>query len=910
VWIFLVVHAFSVSLIVLTVTFRHIISYYLASPYIIVPSVMSNSRPNKVTPITLDPIPNAPKFHIETPAISDSPGQPPSSASQAHSPPQSFTTPNFKPPNRMDRQESMKRAERRAEKKAYMKDKIRGDWLASKFESYETKQFRVGRMLVEDQFQDHGEIPIFKFVIGDRRSELEDKINILSNPEDRYKLLTTRDGAGACIIHIAYLYQKYDIGRSLVEKYPELSVLRYARVDTVDGENGLMPYLGENIMHMAIASRNYEEVKWLIDLHNNEENPRPDLLLQMLSARCFGHFFQPEFNRIGVYFGELPIHFAVCSNDLDILDLLVDADPNSLFFIDSHGNNALHLCVLHSLERMYDYVIMHAENIIRTALTKKSKSANAEDVKRILNEQLLYVYNNNALTPFTLAASEGKEEMFRHMMHQRRKQLWSYGPVDCSVVDLTNLDTIRLSESDQQSKHSGIEFKSMFAYIPSSTSADTVFEQYRYPPLDDDADMGDCHAKNRMAGEKLDKMGAIECICKNNHIEMLDVPEVREIIAKKWERFGFPTFLASSIFGFLRTILITLIICTFAYSEGESGMDHFALALYPVTSLFMIYNFINDIKNFLNIGFKQFGYGGLVRGAAMLENICSALECIFFITACVVKISLYYDDASNDDAPVRIFIALTALTCWVRIYYILMGFQMTGNFVVIVSTILTKDIPLFMWIYVTILMGFGSCHAVLSRIENEERSVKEGFKHFFSSIWGMFRYTFDGQNFHIFDEAEVSLSNEWLYQILLALYNLCIVLLMLNLLIAMMSETYSDLIGKSNIILARERYNMMCAFELGMPQEQIVAVMKNYAIQEINSLPSFEMQTMNLEWVGKGSAATADFDDKMRSKHVDMLPELRLQAHDGEAEALEISLHDRPEMLNSRDEVGICAADK
>ena len=83
---------------------------------------MSNSRPNKVTPITLDPIPNAPKFHIETPAISDSPGQPPSSASQAHSPPQSFTTPNFKPPNRMDRQESMKRAERRAEKKAYMKD--------------------------------------------------------------------------------------------------------------------------------------------------------------------------------------------------------------------------------------------------------------------------------------------------------------------------------------------------------------------------------------------------------------------------------------------------------------------------------------------------------------------------------------------------------------------------------------------------------------------------------------------------------------------------------------------------------------------------------------------------------------------------------------------------------------------
>lgn len=860
---------------------------------------MSHIKAGRIAP--LDPMVNPPKLPTEWPAENVThPSQPQTQDMHSHSHSHSHTISSNAPT--LKRTMSVRNAQREEEKNATLRNRIQGDWLASKFESYETKQFRVGRMLVERQTLDHGEMDTFKYVIGDLRSDLDDKINCYPHGKERTELLTRRDGAGACIIHIAYLYQKYDIGRSLLERYPELSILRYERVQAVEGDNGMMPYLGENILHMAIASRNYDEVKWLIEFHNT--NGRPDLLLKMLSARCFGHFFQPEFRRIGVYFGELPIHFAVCSNDLDILDLLVDADPNSLFFIDSHGNNALHLCVLHSLERMYDYVVMHAENIIRNALMKTSKPASPENVKKILQEQLLYVFNNDALTPFTLAASEGKEEMFRHMMHQRKKQLWSYGPVDCSVVDLSNLDTIRLDDSEY-AKHSNIEFKSMFAFVPAATPQNPPpqFEQYRYPPLPEDADMGDRHAEKRMASLKKDRLGAIECICKHNHIEMLDVPEVREIIDKKWERFGFPTFLAYSIFGFARTILITLIICTFAYSEGDTNMDKFALALYPITILFMLANFISDVKNFMKIGFKQFGYGGLVRGSAQLENICSALECVFFITACLAKILLYYTHKSFDDSPVRIFVALTALTCWVRIYYILMGFQMTGNFVVIVSTILTKDIPLFMWIYVTILMGFGSCHAVLSLIQNEHRSVDEGFKHFFLSIWGMFRYTFDGQNFPIFDDAVVSVSTQWLYQILQALYNLCIVLLMLNLLIAMMSETYSDLITKSNIILARERYNMMCGFEMSMTKQQMIDSMKKYAITEINSLPAFEMQTMNSEWVGKGSAATADFEDKMRWKHVDMLPELREQAHEGEMEALEVSLNDRPEMLNSRDEV-------
>ena len=777
---------------------------------------------------------------------------------------------------------------------AKLREDISRNWFSSLFEDFETRQFRVGRMLVEMQTKDHQEDNAFNYVANGLPLKLDEAINKCRNNDECLDLLTNRDGAGATIIHIAYLYKNYDIGKNLLKRFPELSVLRYSRVDNVPNE--LMPYLGENILHMAIASRNYEEVKWLLDFHL--ANNRQDLLLEMLSARCFGHFFQPDFKRIGVYFGELPVHFAVCSNDLDIVDLFVEVDPDSIFFQDSHGNNALHLCVIHSLERMFDYVLMHAENIIRKKLIAKNGAAEASTVKSLLCQHALHVFNNEALTPFTLAAAKGKEDMFRHLLTHRKKKLWTYGPVECSVVDLTNLDTIQMKEYE----HLTYTFKSVFD--TNESSSHTQLHNRRYPPLPADADMGDKYDANRAEGLKHDRFGAIELICKHNHLEMLNIPEVKEIIEKKWDRFGKPKFNIMSTFGLCRTILITAVICTFEYSEGGVAMDKVAIALYCLLSACMAINFIPDMRKVLKFGLKQFGYGGMVRGSSMLENICSALECVFFCIACIVKVYLRdkRDGFNYDDSPVRIFIALTALVSWIRMYYVLMGFELTGKFVVIVFNILGKDIPLFLCVYVTILLGFGSSHAILS-LTDKERTIEGGFRHFFLSIWGLFKYTMDGQNFGIFDNAVVYDDAEWLYQILQVSYNLCIVLLMLNLLIAMMSETYADLNNKSQIILARERYNMMCSFEMGLSEQEKQEVTRRYAICSGNKTAELEMQTINDAWIAGGSAATEALESKMLQKHIDMPSRMQLQASEGETDALLEGLKRHPEMLNSRDPV-------
>jgi len=826
----------------------------------------------------------------------DTPQSPNPAVENAMSPPHPSTSPaKFSPMKRL-----LKRSEsqRSKERKVQLLKKInRGNLLASKFESMETRMFKVGRMLVESQITDHRQLESFKFVCHGQLNALEELIN--SWPKDsREHMLKKTDGAGATIIHIAYLYQNFEIGRYLVKNFPELSTLRYTeKVDDVR----MMPYLGENILHIAIAHRAYDEVKWLLDFHRQEEQ-RHDLLIQLLSARTLGHFFQPHFTRIGVYFGEYPIHFAVCSNDLDILDLLVECDPNALFFVDSHGNNALHLCVLHELERMFDYVIIHAENIIRGRLQDSLGEAPPEKVKHLLYTQLIHIFNNESLTPFTLAAKSGKSTMFRHMLKLRTTRLWSYGPVDCSVVDLVNLDTVK----DKTPEPDNLLHSSFAECDVSAKTKENVTQYFlSYPPLPEDIMYESCLGLQRAHEEKqFLKLGAIEWICRMNHLDMLDIPEVSEIISKKWERFGFPTFFASSLFGLIRTILITLIICLFAYSEGDSAVDWAVWCLYPLTWLLMFFGYYNDAKQISLHGLNHWGRNGTIRGAALLENICSTVEFALFTAVCVSKFVLWKNNLDGD-APVRVTIALTALTSWIRIYYILMGFKATGNFVVIVSNILMKDIPLFFFVYITILFGFGSAHAVLT-IMTEDRTVAGGFESFFASIWGIFRYTVDGQNLDIFDDSGMSINILWIHQILSVLYNVCIVLLMLNLLIAMMSETYSDLVNKSHLILARERYNMMCSYEIGMSDVAIQDAMKTYAIFDPDNpevVPTFEMQTMNPDWQSQGSAATTDFDNKMKNAHIDMPAELRYQASEGEVSSLKQRLLESPELLNSRDPV-------
>eukprot|EP00961_Rhodomonas_salina_P268856 3633105-Rhodomonas_salina.1 len=62
-------------------------------------------------------------------------------------------------------------------------------------------------------------------------------------------------------------------------------------------------------------------------------------------------------------------------------------------------------------------------------------------------EQSLTRLNAFGLTPFTLAASEGRAPMFLHILKTHLSMmLWKYGPVSCYYRNLAQLDTFRIAK--------------------------------------------------------------------------------------------------------------------------------------------------------------------------------------------------------------------------------------------------------------------------------------------------------------------------------------------------------------------------------------------------------------------------------------------------------------------------------
>lgn len=115
---------------------------------------------------------------------------------------------------------------------------------------------------------------------------------------------------------------------------------------------------------------------------------------------------------------------------------------------DTHGNNLLHLLVLHNLPDMYAFV---------KSLFKQSfphLSAPSTDP----NNPLVTPWtsrNSDGFTPLTLAANIGSMDMFSFLLEEQKQTQWTYGPVSCFLYPLAELDLYIKKEGESESVQCG-----------------------------------------------------------------------------------------------------------------------------------------------------------------------------------------------------------------------------------------------------------------------------------------------------------------------------------------------------------------------------------------------------------------------------------------------------------------------
>lgn len=115
----------------------------------------------------------------------------------------------------------------------------------------------------------------------------------------------------------------------------------------------------------------------------------------LLHQRATGDFFRrSNFLEKGggtCYYGELPLLFAACTNQPDVVRFFVEECAADLYATDSHGNTVLHLMVVHNLPEMYDVCEALWVSHVRDRV----------DIRRGRDE-LRLVRNREGLTPLTV----------------------------------------------------------------------------------------------------------------------------------------------------------------------------------------------------------------------------------------------------------------------------------------------------------------------------------------------------------------------------------------------------------------------------------------------------------------------------------------------------------------------------
>ncbi|CAN2387835.1 Transient receptor potential cation channel subfamily V member 3 [Pristimantis euphronides] len=325
-------------------------------------------------------------------------------------------------------------------------------------------------------------------------------------------------------------------------------------------------YKGQTALNIAIERRQSDLVKCLIKKGAN------------INVRAQGRFFNPKHKHEGFYFGETPLALAACTNQPDVVQLLMENNQTDVTIQDSLGNTVLHalVTVAENSEAQNAFIIRMYDTILRTCKNKSLES----------------IENIDGLTPMQLAAKTGKTEILHYILSREIKEKenrvlsrkftdWAYGPVSSSLYDLEDVDSC--------SRNSILEI------VVYNTSID------------------------------------------NRH-ELLALEPLHTLLQLKWKKFSRYMFFISFLLSFTYNVILTLV--SYYRPRGEQAMYPLSLThdqgwLQLVGQMFIIV-----CATYLMI--KEGVVIFLVRPSDLRSVLSDAwFHVLFFIQALLVVISVF-----------------------------------------------------------------------------------------------------------------------------------------------------------------------------------------------------------------------------------------------------------------------------
>ncbi|XP_058444358.1 uncharacterized protein LOC131426000 [Malaya genurostris] len=398
------------------------------------------------------------------------------------------------------------------------------------------------------------------------------------------------------------------------------------------------------------------------------------------------------------------------------------------------------------------------------------------------------ISNEAGLTPLTLACRLGRDEVFREMLELSAREFWRYSNITCSGYPLNALDTLMPDGSTN--------WNSALFIILNGT--------------------------------------------KEEHLNMLDGGIVERLLDEKWKTFARNQFLKRLLILALHLFCLSCSVYlrparVFPDETGESDGETATEAAndddgdgdegIDLTSWFRYGFEIATVMGVLSYVVLQQGdeikNQGLISFIKSLSN--APAKAIFLVSNLMILACIPLRILGDTETEEEILL-FAVPGSWFLLMFFAGAIGLTGPFVTMIFSMITGDMFTFGIIYMIILFGFSQAFYFLYKGHPDVDETP------FSSYWSTWMALFQ-TTLGDYDYADLNLTTyPSLAKTVFILFMIFVPILLLNMLIAMMGNTYAYVIEQAEKEGMKQWAKIVVNLERAVKQEDAKKYLEEYSI--------------------------------------------------------------------------------
>ena len=395
-----------------------------------------------------------------------------------------------------------------------------------------------------------------------------------------------------------------------------------------------------------------------------------------------------------------------------------------------------------------------------------------------------YQRNDVGLTCLTLSCKLGRDDLFKEMLELSCKEFWRYSNICCSAYPLGALDSI---QPDGQTNWG---------------SAMMII----------------------LAGKK------------EEHLNMLEGGIIAKLLEEKWTTFAQMIFTKRLIICLIHLICISVAIYSrpdktgslvngLRADTGPISATDITRYCFEVATLLGVFAYLliqqgEEIKNS--------GSTSFIRNLKGTPPKLIFVTCNFLFLACI-PVRMMMLSNPEEEERLRIieeaFLVFAVPGSWFYLIFFCGAIKLTGPFVTMIYAMVMGDMFTFSIIYIIFLFGFTQAfyYVLKSNLDDDAQLFQS-----YSTTWiGLFHMTLGEYEYDILNDTPYT----GMAKIIFVFFQIAIPILLFNMLIAMMGNTYATVNEKSEKEFLKMWAKIIMSIERSVPPDKAKEYLEKYSIR-------------------------------------------------------------------------------